>query len=210
MIRKLIGCALMSYFIGSINPSQILGKMHGHDMRKEGSKNAGASNAYILIGKSAFFIVAASDIFKAWLCWKLTAYFVPEAVFSGVFGGFFCTLGHMFPVFMGFHGGKGFACLGGMIMGFSPWLFIIQLGIALAVFFLLKYLVFATIFSSALFTGIYWYFTRDITGTGILALMTVMISLKHRENFKRMKEGKEATSRYLGHADEELKRMGYK
>ena len=46
----------MSYIIGSINPSQILGKLHGHDMRKEGSKNAGASNAYILIGKKAFFI----------------------------------------------------------------------------------------------------------------------------------------------------------
>lgn len=210
MVRKFLGCAFMSYIIGSINPSQILGKLHGHDMRKEGSKNAGASNAYILIGKKAFFIVAASDIFKAWLCWKLTAYFIPEYAFSGVFGGLCCTLGHMFPIFMGFAGGKGFACLGGMIMAFSPWAFIIQLGIAFAIFFLLKYLVFATILSSALFACIYWYFTRDGIGTAMLGAMTVLIALKHSENFKRIKEGKEATSRYLGHQDEELKRMGYK
>ena len=97
----------MGYLIGTINPSYIIAKLCGFDIREKGSKNAGASNALILFGKITGIGCALFDIAKAtlivWLCETL----FPELAYSFAVTGVACILGHVFPFYMKFKGGKG-------------------------------------------------------------------------------------------------------
>lgn len=209
MVGKLVASAAASYMLGSLNLSWWLGRKTGHDMKKEGSKNAGASNALLLIGKYAFFAVLFADMFKSWLCWKLTELFVPEASFAGVFGGFWCTMGHVFPVFLHFNGGKGFACLGGMIMAYSPWLFLIQLALAWVIALATHYLCFASTTAPVIFAAVYWYGMKDIPGTFLIGVIAAVMIAKHIENFRRIPLGTEAKMSYIFNKNKELERLGY-
>ena len=111
---SVILCALLGYLLGCINPAYLIARARGFDIRSRGSGNAGASNAVITMGKAAGVFSAIIDIFKAWLAVCLaTRYFTALSVggmpVAGEIAGVACILGHMFPFFMAFRGGKGFA-----------------------------------------------------------------------------------------------------
>ena len=109
---KYVLCILIGYLMGSINPSYIIARLRGFDIREKGSQNAGASNALILFGKVIGIGCALFDIAKAafaiWLCETL----FPEFAYSYAVTGVACIVGHSFPFYMKFKGGKGLACLG--------------------------------------------------------------------------------------------------
>lgn len=111
-----LACVAAGYFIGCINPAFIIGRIKGYDVRSSGSKNAGASNTVIMAGKLAGVLVALLDIFKAALSWRLCQALFPQFALAGILGGVACILGHMFPVFLHFCGGKGLACIGGVVL----------------------------------------------------------------------------------------------
>ena len=122
---SVILCALLGYLLGCINPAYLIARARGFDIRSRGSGNAGASNAVITMGKAAGVFSAIIDIFKAWLAVCLaTRYFTALSVggipVAGEIAGVACILGHMFPFFMAFRGGKGFACMAGMIL-YMDW-----------------------------------------------------------------------------------------
>ena len=116
---EFIVCCLIGYFIGTFNPSFLFGKKKGVDIREKGSGNAGASNTLILFGKSAGIICALIDIFKAYVAISVTTALFPHYDHAFVLTAVCCVLGHIFPFYMKFKGGKGFASYIGMTVALN-------------------------------------------------------------------------------------------
>lgn len=205
----IISCCTLGYLIGSLSPSYVIGRIRGYDVRKDGSGNAGASNAFILAGKTAFIIVAMTDILKAWLSWKLCQRMFSEYHFAGVLGGCSCLVGHIFPIWLRFKGGKGFSCLGGIVLAYDPKVFLGMLGFAIMLCFVVRYLWIVTCSMAFIFTGYYAVMTHYIVGTFLLFSAALLILWKHRVNYFRMRSGKELRLSFLLNRKKELERIGY-
>ena len=204
---QIIVCALIGYFFGNINPAFIIGKFKGFDIRKRGSGNAGASNTVITVGKKAGLAVALFDIFKAVAASLIAAYFFPQIKFAKILSGSCCILGHIFPILMKFHGGKGLASLGGTILAFNPCVFILMLGFEIILGFSMDYVCIVPVTGSVIFTMIYALLTGDPIGTAILSAVSLIILFKHIENFKRIQNGTEAHISFLWKKDQEIARI---
>ncbi len=199
--------ALCGYLIGCINPSYIIAKCKGFDIRKKGSGNAGGSNALITMGNKIGVLCMVFDILKAYLAVKGVIHFMPDETLMPVVVGVACILGHMFPAYMHFKGGKGLACLGGVVLAYSPAVFVVMISIGVVLAFLTDYICFVPITASVAFPLIYGYFERNVFGVLIYFIATIAILYKHMENLKRIKLGTEAHFSYLWSKDPEIKRM---
>lgn len=201
---KYVLCILIGYFIGAINPSYIIAKLRGFDIREKGSKNAGASNALILFGKVLGIGCALFDIAKAtfaiWLCGKL----FPELSYTFAVTGVACILGHVFPFYMKFKGGKGLACLGGMILAFDWRVFLIMLASEIVVAIVTDYICFVPLTASAIFPLVYGIMRCDVWGALIVALILPLMLYKHMENLKRIKQKTEMPFSFLWNKDKAL------
>ena len=199
-------CILIGYLIGAINPSYIIAKLRGFDIREKGSKNAGASNALILFGKVLGVGCALFDIAKAafaiWLCAKLFS----ELAYSFAVTGVACILGHVFPFYMKFRGGKGLACLGGMILAFEWRVFLVMLAIEIVVAFVTDYICFVPMTASAIFPFVYLIMRRDVPGALIIALILPLMLYKHKENLKRIKQKTEMPFSFLWNKEKALEK----
>ena len=204
---QVIICALIGYFFGNINPAFLLAKLKGFDIRKRGSGNAGASNTVITIGKRAGLFVAIFDIFKAVAASLIAAYLFPHIRFARILSGSCCILGHIFPLLMRFHGGKGLASLGGTILAFNPIVFVLLLTFEIVLGFSMDYVCIVPVTGSVIFTLIYALLTGDAIGTAILSAISLIILFKHIENFKRIQNGTEAHISFLWKKDQEIARI---
>ena len=200
-------CMLIGYFFGNINPAFIISKFKGFDIRQRGSGNAGASNAVITIGKKAGFFVAFFDIFKAVAASLIAYYLFPEIRFAKILSGACCILGHIFPVLMKFRGGKGLASLGGTILAFNPLVFILLLAFEIILGLSVNYVCVVPVTGSVIFTVIYAFMTGDAVGTCILSVISLIIVIKHIENFKRIQNGTEAHISILWKKEQEIARI---
>ena len=204
---QIVLCALLGYFFGNINPAFIIAKFKGFDIRERGSGNAGASNAVITIGKKAGLLVALFDIFKAVAASLIAVYLFPEIKFAKILSGSCCVLGHIFPVLMKLHGGKGLASLGGTILAFNPWIFTLLLVFEIILGFSADYVCVVPVTGSVIFTLIYAILTGDLVGTVILSVVSLVILFKHIQNFKRIQNGTEAHISFLWKKDQEIARI---
>ena len=200
-------CVLIGYFIGGINPSYIISRVRGDDIRKSGSGNAGASNALMLFGKTVGLLCAMFDIAKAGVVVKLCGMLFPNAEYAPIVAGVSCIVGHIFPAVMKFRGGKGLACLGGMIFAYNPALFVIMLTYEIVVVLLTDYLCFVPITASVIFPAIHLFYKHDIIGTLILGVSSAAMLYKHVENVKRIRGGMEVHFSYLWNKDKEIERV---
>lgn len=204
-----LACVAAGYFIGCINPAFIIGRIKGYDVRSSGSKNAGASNTVIMAGKLAGVLVALLDIFKAALSWRLCQALFPQFALAGILGGVACILGHMFPVFLHFCGGKGLACIGGVVLAYDPATFLIMLAITCVIGFATNYIAIAMVSIAAIWPVYYGVTTGFWAGAAVLAVPFVPILLRHMTNFRRIRAGKELRLNFLWKKDSELERIGY-
>ncbi len=207
-------CALLGYLIGSINLSYLISKSKGYDIREHGSGNAGASNLIITMGKKIGAFVAIVDIMKAFIVVRVAMHIYPDLKYAGVIAATSVILGHIFPFYMGFRGGKGLATLGGSILALDYKLFLILLLFALFIAFVTDYICFAPITCSVLFPVIYGVMQEQrSSGTGlwtglILGISTVCIIYRHIGNLKRIRSGKELRFSFLWNRKAEAKRLG--
>ncbi len=204
---KVLFCILIGYLIGTVNPSYWIARHRGVDIRKKGSGNAGASNALIIFGKAIGVLCALLDIGKAVFAIWLAEFLFPTFSLAFVLTGAACILGHIFPFYMGFHGGKGLACLGGMILKFDRRVFLVMLVVEIFVALLTKYICFVPITASVLFVAIYGLARRDLIGAMILLAVSCLILWKHRENLRRIREGREVRISMLWNRAEEEERL---
>lgn len=203
-----IWCSLIGYLIGSVNPAWIISKLRGFDIRDKGSKNAGASNVVILCGKKTGAVCAVLDIFKACLAIGLCAFLFPEYDHAFAAAGTACIVGHIHPLFLGFRGGKGLACLGGMIMMFSRRVFAVFLILEIIIVLVTNYICFVPITAAIAFPIAYAILAHDGIGAAMMGVGCVMILLKHTENLHRILNGTELRFSYLWDRDSERKRLG--
>ena len=201
-------CVLIGYLLGNISPAYLFGKTKGYDIRKEGSGNVGATNAFILIGKHAFFITAALDILKAFVAWKLCQALFPTLAAAGPIAAVACILGHMYPVFLDFKGGKGLASLGGAVLAWRWKWFLLLLGIAVLIAFATRYVCLVAPTMSLVFPACFYWQTHLLMSTIILLIPVFPIFGKHWGNFANIREGTEMRISFIWNKEEELKRIG--
>lgn len=200
-------CALVGYLCGGINPSYLLGKLRGFDIRRRGSGNAGASNAVILLGKRAGVFIALFDIFKAFLAIKLMAWIFPEVYLVKEVTGLSVVLGHIFPLFMHFRGGKGLACLGGVVLEYSVLVFVCMICCAIPILLATQYICSVPIGAAVAFPIIYAVRGGGFLGTLLMLLIGIAIFYKHLGNLARIAKGTEARISFLWNKDAELERL---
>lgn len=205
---KWILCCLIGYLLGNFSPAYLIGKRKGFDIRHDGSGNVGATNAFILAGKNAFFATAVLDILKAFLAYRLCRLLFPSFDIAGPLGGTCCILGHIYPVLLGFHGGKGLASLGGVILAWSWKWFLLLLAAAFIIAFATRYVCFVAPTISVIFPGCYFWRTGLLPGAMILLIPAVPIIAKHWENFVRIREGTELRMSFIWNKERELARTG--
>ena len=212
LLRETIGgilvCLTIGYLIGSLSPSYLLGRLRGYDIRSEGSGNAGASNTVIMAGKLAGLLVAVLDILKAACGWWISAALFPSLRHAGLFGGTAAVLGHIYPLFLNFRGGKGLACLGGIVLAHDPRALLCLFGVALLIGIITNYVCIVTVSMSVIWPLYYAWTVQDWPGMAVLLLPALPIFLRHRSNFRRLAEGKELRLSYLWKKEEELRRIG--
>lgn len=202
-----IVCSLSGYLIGTVNPSYIIAKLKGFDIRERGSKNAGASNALMLLGKFMGIVCALFDIAKAAVAILLTKLWFPSFKLAFAVTCVSVILGHIFPFYMKFKGGKGLACLGGAVFAFDWRVFLIMLAGAVIVALATNYICFVPMSASVVFPAVYGIMRRDIAGALVLLIATAVIFYKHTENLTRIKNGTEMRLSFLWNKEKELERM---
>lgn len=200
-------CLLLGYCIGMVNPAFIISRLKGFDIRERGSGNAGASNAVVMLGKGFGIFCAIFDIAKAFTAYKLGCLAAPELTGAGIFAGVGCIIGHIFPVVMGFRGGKGLACIAGMAIGYNWRLFLVLLLGAVVVVLVTGYISMVTLYASVIFPTVYFYQTDHVLGLLALLVVTAVIFYKHMDNLKRIVKGHEVRISYLWNKEAELERL---
>jgi glycerol-3-phosphate acyltransferase PlsY len=204
---KYLICVLIGYLIGSINPSYIISKLRGGDIREKGSGNAGASNALIVYGKLIGVFCALFDIGKAFFAvWLMQSAFSDLPLVFALTA-VACILGHVFPFYMRFRGGKGLASLGGVVLAYNWLVFLIMLTGAIIIGLITNYICFIPITAAIVFPIIYGVLNKDVIGSLILYVASVVILLKHRQNIKRIRNGTEMHLSYLWNKEEEIARV---
>lgn len=202
-----IVCILIGYFLCCINPSYIIGKLRGVNLKKSGSGNAGASNALMHFGKVIGVLCALFDIMKAFAAVKIceslfvgTDYIYAVTAVAAIFG-------HVFPFYLKFKGGKGLACLGGVILAFDWRYFLMILAIETVFVIIVNYICFVPMTASIVFPISYAIIRHDIIGALILLIPAVVIFVKHTENIKRIYNGTEVRISFLWNKKGEVERV---
>ena len=195
---------LMGYILGCSNLAYYISKAAKKDIRRDGSGNLGASNATVLFGWKAGVSVALHDIGKALLAAILAKWLFPELEYAGAAAGVAAVLGHIFPFYLKFKGGKGFASYLGMIIALD-WKFALVILILVGLATIITDYIVAgttiTILASPVYLGI----TAGLMAAVILAVATAVILYKHRMNYVRIWKGEELGLRGAVRGDNRVK-----
>ena len=196
LILMLVGvvlCIVIPYLIGSINPAIIFSKkFYNDDIRTHGSGNAGATNILRTFGPKMAALIFCLDLCKAALAVGFGSILMTREI-GGAIAGLFVILGHMFPIFYKFKGGKGVACMAMVILILSPISFVILLALFIALVLMTKYVSLGSIMGAFFYPIIQFAFYPQhgwITLSSILTMLLVVFM--HRENIKRLMAGKES------------------
>lgn len=188
---------ILGYLLGTLSPAAYFGKRKHVNLKETGTKNLGASNATIVLGRSYGAIVMAVDILKAYFAGKIAKWLFPHLVVEGYLAGFAAILGHVFPFYMHFQGGKGLAAFGGMVCFHSPWLLLFYLTVGVALMLLVNYSVFLPLFGAVTFPIIVLVQTGDM-GIFLVSLAAgILVAWRHWENIGKIRRGEETPVRQV-------------
>ena len=182
---------LCAYIVGSSSMSFYLSKLNGVELRDIGSNNLGASNAMILMGWKAGILVGIHDIGKSVIAVLLANILLPDLPYVGVLAGVACVLGHIFPFYLKFKGGKGFASFIGMVLALNWKYALVMLLLVVLITLITDYIVSGTITAVVLSPIYFGIAEKNVIFPCIILIATAIILYKHRENFVRMYRGTE-------------------
>jgi glycerol-3-phosphate acyltransferase PlsY len=187
----LLGFALLGYLFGSLPFAILVSKAFGlADPRSFGSKNPGATNVLRSGNKAAALLTLLGDAAKGWLAMSVAGALGAPPL-GVAFAGIAAFLGHIFPVFLGFRGGKGVATAIGVLTGFSGWLALICLGTWLGVAAVFRYSSLAALAAAAVAPLAAWQLLDGETAA-VISLMSVLLFWRHRENIRKLLAGTES------------------
>ena len=181
---------LGAYLLGCSNMAMYLAKAKNVSL-SGGSGNPGTSNATLLMGWRAGILVGIHDIGKGVLAVLLSELIFPELAYVGAVAGVACVLGHIFPVFMKFRGGKGFASFIGMTLALNWKFALVILAVVVVVTLLTDYIVVGTVTTVVATPVAMGFLTHSMILVAIICVATAVILYKHRENYVRIWKGTE-------------------
>ena len=185
-----IAAILVGYLLGCSNMALYISRAKGVDLRSGGSKNLGASNAVTMIGWGAGVITGIHDIGKSVVAVLLAQFLFPQVEYIGVTAGVACIFGHMYPFYLKFRGGKGFASYVGALLALN-WKFGLVLVILIAIVALITDFIVAGTTLTMLTAPVYMGLTVGLVAALLFAAASAVILWKHRENYVRMVNGTE-------------------
>lgn len=188
---KIFLLILAAYLVGSIPMGLIFGKLiWKKDLRRFGSRNIGATNAWRVIGKQAGLLIFILDFIKGQIGALLGGLIIgtPAAM---VLGGFFAIVGHVFPLFLGFKGGKGVATGVGVLATLMPKITAIVVFVWLALVLLTRYVSVASIVAALLTPILAACFKAPDEFFAFALAAAVVIVWRHKDNLARLKKGRE-------------------
>ncbi|MGE6752672.1 glycerol-3-phosphate 1-O-acyltransferase PlsY [Rossellomorea sp. NPDC071047] len=186
---------LLAYLLGSIPSGLLIGKtFYGKDIREHGSGNLGGTNTFRTLGVKAGMIVTIMDILKGTVATLLPLLF--ESDVHMLLAGVFAVIGHMYPVFANFRGGKAVATSAGVLLGYNYILFLILLAVFFVCLYATKYVSLSSMIAAVLaFT--YSIFTGDIPLIIVVGILTIFVVYRHRANIVRIKNKTEPKIKWL-------------
>lgn len=184
-------CGCIGYGLGCLNPAYFISKWKHKDIRNTGTGNLGTTNTFINFGKGWGCLVLLFDMMKAFLSVKPCSWLFPELMLAGVVSGCLAVIGHIFPFYTGFHGGKGIASFAGFVLSVDVLLFLALLAIGCIVAVLINYGCGISFAASVLFPFIYSYKLQSVAAFIILSVCSAVIIYKHIDNVRKIKAGEE-------------------
>lgn len=184
---KIVVLVIIAYLIGNINPSILIGKAKGIDIKSEGSGNAGTTNTLRVLGKKAAAMTLLIDILKGTVAVLIGNFFGSETIAMYCVAAVFC--GHVWPVFFKFKGGKGVATAFGALMGLNPLLGLSCLGIVVIFVLTTMRMSVGSISGAIAFPILTYFIEPDFIWVG--SVIAVLILFLHKANIKRLIKGEE-------------------
>ncbi|MEX2606944.1 MAG: glycerol-3-phosphate 1-O-acyltransferase PlsY [Kiritimatiellia bacterium] len=188
----------LSYLLGSIPFGLLISRVQGVDIRNQGSGNIGATNVFRMVGKSWGILCFVLDFLKgllsAWLfpLWLLSADTLEAQPYWPLLAGAMAILGHNFPVWLRFKGGKGIATSGGVTAAVAPWCLLTALATWLLCMVASRIVSLSSILAAVAVAVSAWFFHGDQPLlAGILTALALVAVLKHRSNIQRLLKGEE-------------------
>ena len=195
---------ILSYLFGSIPWALVIGKVfYGKDIRQYGSGNLGASNSGRVLGKPAAIAVTLLDGGKALISMWVASMLAPDMI---PYAGLACCLGHCFPVFANFKGGKAVATAYGYFLGLAIfinqawfWQFLFPVILFFVILFICRIVSLSSMSAVGAEVLVNWLIIKDpIQITLCLLVLWLFICYRHKDNIRRLKEGKESTIKWMG------------
>ncbi|HDP5929515.1 TPA: glycerol-3-phosphate 1-O-acyltransferase PlsY [Staphylococcus aureus] len=195
---------LLSYLIGAFPSGFVIGKLFfKKDIRQFGSGNTGATNSFRVLGRPAGFLVTFLDIFKGFITvffplWLPVHADGPISTFftNGLIVGLFAILGHVYPVYLKFQGGKAVATSAGVVLGVNPILLLILAIIFFIVLKIFKYVSLASIVA-AICCVIGSLIIQDYILLVVSFLVSIILIIRHRSNIARIFRGEEPKIKWM-------------
>ena len=193
--------ALAGYLLGSIPTGYLVARQRGVDLRSVGSGNIGATNAFRILGKTAGVFVLLTDALKGWAAVQIVALLVAQcipdaspnyAIYLRIAAGGAATLGHIYPCWLHFKGGKGIATSAGVLIALVPWALLIVLGIWIVLLLATRYVSLGSIAAAFALPFATWLTTSHDPGlTALTSALGILAIYKHRRNIRRLLDGTE-------------------
>lgn len=192
---------ICAYLMGCSSMSLYISKFKGIDIREKGSKNLGASNAMLVFGWKYGILVGIHDIAKSALAVILANHFFPELPYIGAIAGVASVLGHIFPFYLKFKGGKGFASYLGMTIALNWKFALIVMLLIVVVTLITDYIVVGTTLTITLVPTYMGIASHSFILPAILCIATIVIIYKHRMNYVQIYKGTEIGLRSANRGD---------
>lgn len=192
--------AMGAYLLGSIPSSVWLGRaLKGVDLREHGSGNAGATNAFRVLGKPIGTVVLLMDMLKGFLAVNLS--YLQHEIHPGseywmllrIGLGLLAVAGHIFPLFAGFRGGKGVAAITGAALAIHPWAALAAIGVYVVIFLWFRISALGSLTAVISYpVWVFWVFPSEYLTVRIFSLVVLgLVLVTHRSNIRRLIRGEE-------------------
>ena len=186
---RLVFSMIIGYLLGTISPSAFLAKIKKKNLREEGTQNLGATNTMLTLGTGYGALVLFFDIAKAAIAVKIGQIIAPAYALSGILSGGSAVIGHIYPFYMKFKGGKGFASFGGLVLAYDPGIFLVLLFTSCALMLIINYSVAMPMFTAAAFPILVFLQTQDLWLSAISVATGILIIIKHWSILGKIHQG---------------------
>lgn len=192
---EVIISACIGYFFGCVSPAALISRWKDTDLRQHGTGNLGATNTMLVFGLKFGVIVMLFDGLKAVCAMNLIRHLFPDHPYGALLGGLFAAIGHMFPFYMDFRGGKGLAAFAGTILAYDRGVFLALLILCVLLMLISNHTAIVPITSSVAFTVLSTIKSRSVSVFVITSLFSIVIIYRHRDNIERIFNGNDADVR---------------